>query len=489
MSESRENKYYYCPSCRCAAEDFDQYCPGCDTGRPPLGWPEDLYIGRTVGSKYKIEKRVSSGGFGVIFLAAHRHGHVEIGKVIIKMLHPEHCFEATVKKRFINEAKAARKIASPHVVKVFDLDFDKGMVPYMVQEYVEGETLADILSREGKLDLPRAVNIAIQIADGMKEAHDKGILHRDLKPENIIIQQSGTSDFVKVIDFGIARIETAATMATASFIGTPRYMSPEQIQGIQLDRRSDIFSLGVILFEAATGHPPIEANGSELEYLNLNLSRRPKKMIDVDPSVPEGFSMFVSLLLEKDRDKRPPDMDTVITELAKIAEISGWKADHTGAYRIKEDGTVTGPSIHQAPTEHFQRRTPPPEKSRLNAATLLIAGGVATLVLSLVVAAVLLLSGPGGNTAPADKPDKAEAVRDMGRETFPDPPPPSVPPEKTEAQPAEKAAAAQEAQEPEETVAAEEEETPGEDEPAEKPEKPKMKKKKAKKKKTPWTKI
>ncbi len=478
MSESLEKKHYYCPSCRCAVEDFDQYCPSCETGRPPLGWPEDLYIGRTVGSKYKIEKRVSSGGFGVIFLAAHRHGHVEIGKVIIKMLHPEHCFEATVKKRFINEAKAARKIANPHIVKVFDLDFDKGMVPYMVQEYVEGETLADILSREGKLDLHRAVNIAIQIADGMKEAHEKGILHRDLKPENIIIQQSGTNDFVKVIDFGIARIETAATMATASFIGTPRYMSPEQIQGIQLDRRSDIFSLGVILFEAATGHPPIDANGSELEYLNLNLSKRPKKIIDIDPSVPEAFSMFVNLLLEKDMDNRPPDMDTVIRELAKIAEISGWKADHTGAYRIKEDGGLTEPSVHQMPTEHFLRPAPLPQKSRLNAAALLIAGGAVIIVISLIVVGVLLLSGSKGKTAPPDKPEKPEVAEDIGQEPAPVPRP-----EKDEAKAAEKA------QEPEESIAAEEEETPDEDEPAEKPQMPKKKKKKAKKKKTPWTKI
>ena len=478
MSESLEKKYYYCPSCRCAVEDFDQYCPSCETGRPPLGWPEDLYIGRTVGNKYKIEKRVSSGGFGIIFLAAHRHGHVEIGKVIIKMLHPEHCFEATIKKRFINEAKAARKIANPHIVKIFDLDFDKGMVPYMVQEYVEGKTLADILSKEGRLELPRAVNIAIQIADGMKEAHEKGILHRDLKPENIIIQRSGTYDFVKVIDFGIARIETAATMATASFIGTPRYMSPEQIQGIQLDRRSDVFSLGVILFETAAGRPPIDANGSELEYLNLNLSKHPKKLTDIDPSVPEAFSMFVALMLEKDRDNRPPDMGAVISELAKIAGISGWQADHTGAYRIKEDGTVTEPSIHQMPTEHIRKGSPPPEKSRLNAVALLIAGGIAAIVISLVVAVVLLFSGSGGKTVPPDKPDKPEVAKDIGQE-----PAPAPPPEKDEAQAAEKTAAADNEQEPEETIATEEEETP------EEAGKPKKKKKKAKKKKTPWTKI
>lgn len=489
MTDSPEKKAYYCPSCRCTVGDFDQYCPSCETGKPPLGWPEDVYIGRIIGQKYRIEKRISSGGFGIIFLATHLHQDQEIGKVIIKMLHPEHCFEPTIKKRFINEAKAARTINNPHVVKIFDLNFDKAMVPYMVQEYVEGRTLINVLEINGKLDLPRAVNIAIQIAEGMKESHDKGILHRDLKPENIILQNVGKSDFVKLIDFGIARLQTQSSLATASFIGTPRYMSPEQIQGQAIDKRSDIFSLGVILFEMVSGHPPIETEASEIEYLNLNLQKEPRKIIDFEPAAPETLSRLVDSMLKKEPDSRPPDMENVIVELVSIAEAQGWKADYTGSYRLssltgKEDTeTAVDPPFHQLKTEVL----PPGKRGRRQPdrkiALILLAGGIVSVLVVLAVLVSILLSGEneisateGGTPVKktAGKADRTTALSDDAqeesvRDTFTSPAPDIKEPTEEAPQP---------------------EQAQPEKPPQKPPKKTAKKKKKGKKKKgDPWTKI
>jgi serine/threonine protein kinase len=410
MIETRQSKAFYCPSCRCAVGEHDQCCASCDTGRPPLGWPEDIYIGRIIGKKYRLDRRISSGGFGIIFLATHLHQTIEIGKVIVKMLHPEHNFEPVIKKRFINEAKAARTIQNPHVVKIFDLDFDKGMVPYMVQEYVEGETLSGLLAVVKKLGVPRAVSIAIQVAEGMMEAHQKGILHRDLKPDNIILQNVGGSDFVKLIDFGIARLEKQSTLATASFIGTPRYMSPEQIRGGELDRRSDIFSLGVIIFEMVTGEAPIpiEGEGSEIEYLNLNVLKQPRKIIDLDPTAPEPLSLLVDSMLRKNPRERPADFEAVIAELARLAESLGWRADHTGSYRttsVPPEGTTetdARTSIHEKSTWTPGRERPasvpasPLGRKKALAALAVGAAGAAVLVALLWIFALFPRGGQGG---------------------------------------------------------------------------------------------
>jgi serine/threonine protein kinase len=431
MGDQGKNRAFYCPACRCAVEDVDAACPGCDTGKPPLGWPQDLYIGRVLGNKYRIDRRISAGGFGIVFLATQLHMSQELGRVIIKMLHPEHSFEPVIKKRFMNEAKAARTIASPHVVKIFDLDFDKAMVPYMVQEYVEGETLSSIMEKHGKIPMPRAVTIALQVAEGMKEAHEKGILHRDLKPENIILQTVGKTDFVKLIDFGIARIQSQTSLATASFIGTPRYMSPEQIQGRDLDRRSDIFSLGVVLFEMAAGEPPIRAEESEIEYLNRNLQQAPGKLDRIVPEAPPSLAMLVDAMMKKEPAERPGGMEEVIARLTAIAEQQGWKADHTGSYHVAsaEDPASTADlTVHDLKTEIMPQTGRTKDPRRFVTMVVLAAAGL-SIILILAAVGVILFSGAGGSSAdeagsippppPAAAPDAAslDAVETDDRTT------------------------------------------------------------------------
>jgi serine/threonine-protein kinase len=297
----------------------------------------DPFVGRILSKKYRIDSRLSVGGFGIVFMATQVHQGQDIGGVVIKMLHPEHALDPVVTRRFINEVKAARQINSPHVTKIFDMDFDQGNVPYMVQEFVEGGGLADILEKQGAIDLARAVGIAQQVAEGMEEAHAKAIIHRDLKPENILIQRLKRNDYVKIIDFGIARVTTAEGLKTTSFVGTPRYMPPEQIKGKELDGRADIYALGVILFEMIAGRPPIEVKDSDMEYLTLNLTQEPEPLRKYVPEAPERLDDLIQMMIAKEPDERPADMGFIIKELDLISREAGYLAEITGEHSVPTD--------------------------------------------------------------------------------------------------------------------------------------------------------
>lgn len=336
---------HYCPVCKAPVDKVDTVCLNCEASRPPTGWPVDSYVGRVLGQKYRIDRRLSVGGFGMVFLATQVHQGQELGQVIIKMLHTEHAFDPVVTRRFVNEVKAARSIHSSHVVKIFDMDFDRGNVPYMVQEFVEGEGLAEILEQQVSLPVSRSVSIALQVAEGMDEAHGQEIIHRDLKPENIILQRLKRADFVKIIDFGIARLAAPGGNVSTSFVGTPRYMPPEQIKGKKMDGRADIFALGVILFEMIAGHPPISAPDSDLEYLTLNCTQEPDRLRDVDPLIPPTLDALVDSMMAKDPEDRPASMHEVVERLSVISHEMGYAMELTGERTISSDGptAVDGP--------------------------------------------------------------------------------------------------------------------------------------------------
>ena len=210
----------FCPGCRSAIKAEVLTCEVCGLSRSPGGWPVDEQIGRIVNNKYRIDRRLSAGGFGTVFLSMQVHGGIEMGRVILKFLHREHSQDANLRKRFLTEVRTARELINTHIVRVFDLDYDTDGNPFMVQEYIEGDGLEEILQREKRLHPGRALKIAIQVAEGMAEAHRKQIIHRDLKPENLRLQE-GTA-LLKILDFGIARVTTTQGTATNSFVGTPR---------------------------------------------------------------------------------------------------------------------------------------------------------------------------------------------------------------------------------------------------------------------------
>jgi len=293
--------------------------------RPDSGWPRDPYLGRTIGGKYRLDKKLGAGGFAQVFLARQIEGGIDLGEVVLKFLHQNLAQNESIRKRFINEARAARQIRSPHAVKMFDLGFDDDGVPYLVMEYLEGESLEQALNRTGKQPPERVVRIGLQVAGALDECHEKGIIHRDLKPDNLLLIAGRGEDFVKVLDFGIARVPDKDGTVTHTVMGTPRYMPPEQIMMEEMDGGVDIFALGVILFECLAGCPPIPAS-TPMAYMQLNLSEKPMSLCEICPELPYHLEILLELMMNKERGARPQSMSDVERRLQIIGRANGWIA-------------------------------------------------------------------------------------------------------------------------------------------------------------------
>lgn len=288
--------------------------------------PEDMArLGQTVGN-YRLNSILGRGGMGTVYAGE----HVYIRKpVALKVLHPQFAKYPEAVNRFLREARAASLINHANIVDVTDFGLLPDGVVYFVMEYLEGESLEDIIERDSAVELYRAINIANQIALALDAAHAQKIIHRDLKPDNIMLlrlpgrrdlvrmgpdhtwvsEREKTFDFVKVLDFGIAKMVdpddlTAETIKGAVF-GTPEYMSPEAARGEEVDHRSDIYSLGVILFDMLCGRPPFEAEqGSDV--LKMHISKAPPRPREyaAHREITEHAERCILKALEKDRNKR-----------------------------------------------------------------------------------------------------------------------------------------------------------------------------------------
>ena len=245
---------------------------------------------------------------GAVFVAE----HPQLGrKVAIKVLHPGVDRNPEVVYRFFNEAKAATEIRNEHIVEVLDFGELPDGVPYLVMEWLEGQSLGDALKTAPRQSVARTASVVRGIAQALKAAHAKGVIHRDLKPDNVfLLQREGAPDFVKVLDFGIAKLIQASDSnryqtQTGAIIGTPAYMSPEQCRGAkQIDTRTDVYSLGVIAYQMLTGRLPFAADALG-ELLFKHLSETPAAPIALRPDIPPAISDIVARTLEKEPDKRP----------------------------------------------------------------------------------------------------------------------------------------------------------------------------------------
>ena len=319
------------------------------------GKPEGLVLGKNV-----ILDRIGSGGMGEVFKAEHRRMK---RPVVVKVLHDEHTKSEVALKRFQREVEAVASLSHPNIVTAFDADEENGIY-YLVMEYVDGEDLGFIISREGPLDLEKALTYAIQAARGIAFAHSQGIIHRDIKPSNLLVDTAG---MVKVLDMGLAMFDSplqggSETDADDSgitqanqIVGTFDYMSPEQADSSAgVDRRSDIYSLGCTLFRLVTGRAPYRGD-SPIKKLIAHRADPIPSMRTERPETPEQLDLLFQRMVAKSPDDRHANMDEVIRDLeACLHELQVRR----GAAPGKSPGTIAGPGggadLHGEATKAFQ---------------------------------------------------------------------------------------------------------------------------------------
>jgi serine/threonine protein kinase len=264
-------------------------------------------VGQTVGN-YTITAKLGEGGMGTVFLAEHP---VIGSRVALKAIHPEYARSPEVVSRFVNEARAVNQIGHDHIIDIHDFGTTPAGDFYFIMEYLSGEMLSDQRGRQVAFSPGRALHIVAQIADALAASHERGVIHRDLKPDNIfLITRDGKPDFVKVLDFGLAKLTTvsgtvpAYTTDAGIIMGTPYYMSPEQCEGrTELDHRTDVYSLGVILFEMLTGQVPFAGEGYG-EVMTKHISLPPPPARKFVPGLPIALEAILSRALAKAPDAR-----------------------------------------------------------------------------------------------------------------------------------------------------------------------------------------
>ena len=307
-----------CPTCHKQFPEEARFCP---KDGVPLAEISDPLLGRTLMGQFEILELIGQGTMGKVYLA--RQISVD-RKVAVKVLKKKLASDPQVVRRFHREAKAAARLSHPNIVTIHLVgELEEDHTPYMVMEYVEGASLEKICVTQGALPIPRVLTISMQIASALAEAHRNGVLHRDLKPDNIAVYELGTPrETAKVVDFGIAKIlhsdeELSQLTKTGTIFGTPAYISPEQASGEHLDHRTDLYSLGVLMFRMATGRLPFE-NASGLEVLVRHIKEPPPRPRDLNPAILPELEMIILRLLAKNREDRYPSADALFEDLGRL---------------------------------------------------------------------------------------------------------------------------------------------------------------------------
>lgn len=286
----------------------------------------DKYVGQIFDRRYRIVRIIGVGGMAVVFEAVDT---VMKRTVAVKMLKEEIAGDAQAVKRFINESRAVSMLSHPNIVSIYDVSV-RDDLKYIVMERVDGITLKNYMNSRGPLPPKEIMNYTAQILRALDHAHSKGIIHRDIKPQNIMLLKNGK---IKVTDFGIAKLPNAETVTmTDKAIGTVYYISPEQASGKKIDPRSDIYSLGVVMYEMATGKLPFVAD-SPVSVALMQVNNQPRPPREILPSIPPGVEAMILTAMEKDPDKRFQSASVMLHYVLRLREDPGYnfKAHHSGS--------------------------------------------------------------------------------------------------------------------------------------------------------------
>ena len=325
-----------CPECAKALEGEPNYCPACGADLRGLSGDSDTLDGplkeKLIDNRYRVLEKLGEGGMGAVYKVE----HVRMGKLAaLKLMRPDHAVDKALKGRFLQEARVVARLSHPNTVQVFDSgELDDGSL-FIAMEYVPGKDLAWQLKAHGALGEGQAVAIGVQLLASLQEAHEAGIIHRDLKPANVMLvrRRKSGDDQVKLLDFGIAKLQEAEgrKSTTGDFIGTPAYMSPEQIRGESLDARSDLYSLGCLLFELVSGKQPFDGP-TPISILTQHYEAPVPRVSDVRPTanISPGFQAVLEKAMAKRAVDRWRDAEAMRVALEQLQKTLGSKpAEYT----------------------------------------------------------------------------------------------------------------------------------------------------------------
>ena len=295
----------------------------------------DHYIGRLLDDRYEILELIGTGGMAVVYKArCNRLNRL----VAIKILKEDLSKDDEFRRRFHAESQAVAMMSHPNIVSVYDVSHSEN-IDYIVMELIEGITLKQYMEQKGTLNWREALHFATQIAKALEHAHSRGIIHRDIKPHNIMVLKDGS---VKVADFGIAQMATAQNTLTREALGSVHYISPEQAKGAHVDARTDLYSLGVVMYEMLTGRPPFDGD-TPVSVAIQHINAKATSPRELNPSIPRGLEQITMHAMTADRDKRYASASEMLEDLERFRRDPNCTFDFTQPRDTLDIGSILNP--------------------------------------------------------------------------------------------------------------------------------------------------